>query len=1437
MWRSNRRNCSSWLVFLLLAIALPALAGRGPHYKYGECWWREYSYDKGTGLLLHFGKPQVSARKQLSAKIKQKKSEEITEEEFEVEDDTAPELDVMRLKPEDIGKGPEIKDDNVPGDVAQDYVKPRHRPKLGLGMTKVAGGRFGQGLRCTGKGGMEVRISQPLSVECWFKIAAYPKSEQCILSVANDESRLLLLPDGRLEFRLAKPHGNPGVNPNAKADMAKEQIKMILEQTAEIISRHPVALNKWTHVCIWNKPHPTPGGGEPWDAQLKVNGDDVAFYLSERFNDYRFFGRRFTRLMVGSNAEGKQPFTGMIDEVRVLTDNRTFYTRPPMPWRDPQRSRQVVFGKPWFRNNSTVFHASLEKGLTLDIDKAGARKIGLKLIAGKVEGMHVPGVRGKGWIIDPEIGLPRFSLKGISALSGTLEFWLRPVNWDDCTGYWHHSPPKEKSLSVARFYGRDRTDGQVKPFMWVNLDRAHNIERGRLPLDAGRWYHFAVTWSGLSRWAGVAIHTGAGRPKRHGARRNERILKNIDPLYVEFGITNKIKPQWGTHPLIEIDEVAGYNLPLAGDEVEQAYKRWKGKVEAIPLYNAHTSFKWSLQKLEFTFIPMLPQGITATRATVALHNLDEGSKRVLGPFKMKIEQRWRNVHDRKTKKTSRVKDGLPRGYVVMNQTKTLPYATYEFRFAAFNANGKQVLKGKRKWEYEEEAWRHCKAGILSKTPAPWTPIKASNSSVETRMTKYVLGDNGLPKEIYANGVNILAAPFQFLENGKPMPASSYRMGRSKDVEVAWQSTFKGKTCDIVMNCHAEYDGMIKYTLKIKPKGKLAPITFVMPIKEEHAKRQIHYPMGARGVSTGVIPKAGYILESRVNAGAIWRAWRQARRQDPKLEWHKYFARERPKQKNYGFYAHVDINDLNRGLWWFCDNAAGWHQSKEVSAIEIKRRNGGVALTLNLIAEPVDYKAKQPIVFAVLPHPARPFPKAYRKYERISPKVDPKNCIIYDAFRPWPMDPKSGAMRLFPAADPKNREAGPSWDYAESCVPNMKATMPVGRRTMYLSRAWLSCRAGAYDGWEWRSGGSSAASLTPSFINYLCWEMNEWIGRDIWNAIYLDECYEMAARNLEAGFSVRLPDGSEQQGVTNFQFRELMKRWRNIFHQHGKDPILIAHHTYSWQYHGLVFCDSYLDGENAPIVSLVSRDWIDSTSKDRYECLQNGRLWGMSSFYMPFISEGGFHNKNKSGYLRWQWRMARQAQSQFAHYEVGTVYQGQGAHVYKKFWNDVFRWGGADPDKASFHPYWDNAKYITVEDQGGNTQVSFYRQKGKILLIASNRRRQEHTIKVKLNLKALGLRPRPRLQHWDSSYQPVKGQDQLSKQGLEALKKKASQDLERNVETGGGLDLADEGALDEVDEMFEDEKKEEKKAASVPRLKGNIVILPCRPKDFRLVTIQ
>jgi hypothetical protein len=1360
-----------------------------PGYTYGEIWWDEYPADKGTELLLHFGPPIATAQANLGAAVKAQKADEAMVEDVVAQaGKTIPWDDLELAAVGTLGAIPPVDETRFKAGLLADYSDQRRILEMGSGFQIVPEGRFGTGLRCDGTGSLTVRVGPPQSAECWFRVDQLPDREACLFSLGGDEARLLLKPDGRLELRLKKPHGNPD-----RGKLAPASIQAVEGRNAEILSPDPVKTGIWTHVAVVSVPHPAPGNTGSWEAALRINGTQVASYLSEGGNQYEFLGLRGAPFVIGNSLAGGAGFKGMLDEVRVSTGVRSFSERPTLTWRDAAGTRPLQFDRPWFRSDSTMIRASFDKGLSCDLMNGAGRPrpvevadhglpaedrrlqktadIVLDLKGQPLESLLVDGIRGKACIMDPEIGLARVPLDGMTCKEGALEFWLRPQNWDDWTGYWQHSPPPKKDLSVARLM----TDDGKQAFN-VTLPRAFNLERQRVPLDPGHWSHVMLVWNE----GGWAVFVDG--KVLSGARREKGIDLSKALAFVELGISDGVTVIRGQRPCIEVDEVVGYRMHLRADEVEQARRRWMGELKPIPMYDANFEYKWSIHKLEFTLVPLLPEGQTAGSLSVTLHDIGSG-KIVVGPVEA-ASLSGQKFH------------------VVLSEGHALPYGSYQFRFQVRDASGKVAVEGTRAWEYKEEPWRFCKAGILDKVPTPWAPIKGSDTRLETRMTTYALGIDGLPKGITADGVEILAAPFEFLEDGKSIPGRIVAAVTGPETVKNWSAEFTGTTCDIIMQCRIEYDGMIRYELGLKPKGRVAPLAFVMPVKREHATRWLAYSMGARGPRTGVVTdREGLVLTSR------------------------------PNPSSYGFFGHVDLNDMNRGLWWFCDNAAGWVQSKTNGAVEIVRKGDAVSLVLNLVAEPGVWTFDRPIVFGVLPHPARPLPDKYRLIQRVSPTTDPVACDVFDAFYPWPMDPRANSMQLYPAPDPKHPADGPSWDYAERCVPIMKACKAEGTRTMYLSKAYFSCRAGAYDNWEWRRGEGTTVSLTPSFVNYLCWEMDEWIKRGIWDGIYLDECYEQPARNLEAGFSVRLPDGTEQPGIANFQFRELMKRWRNLFTTHGKEPLLLSHLSYSWQYQGVVFCDAYLDGENRPIVSLNSADWIDSTSKDQFEVVQNGRLWGVASFYMPFISEGGFDNKEKSQYPRWQWRMARQAQSQFAHYETATVYEGQGSQVYKSYWASVLNWGGGNPETATFHPYWDNAKCIQVAGQGSNTLVSFYRQSGKVLLITSNRAREQRTLRITLDPGALGLLSGFKVRDVDGTCTPPAGSDYIPG----ADKMAAASALDDSLVAG-----LDEKQLSpqEVDTLLTSpaQRQAEEAQVMIPRLEGDVLVLPVRGRDFRLVAL-
>ncbi|MDP6360559.1 MAG: hypothetical protein QF473_35935, partial [Planctomycetota bacterium] len=193
----NRRNLALTLGFALVLSSLHS--ARPVRYRYGDAWWFEYEADYSTALLLHFGKAQRKAARELAKEVtktrEKKKSEDLFEKELtELEDaDDKEEVgapDFQVAQPESLKKVRRpIDDRNVVPDVVLDYGDNRRRFQVAKGLKKIPGGRFGDALHCSGEGALvcrKLKFASPLadnqnrtrsgqSLECWIKIEAYPE--------------------------------------------------------------------------------------------------------------------------------------------------------------------------------------------------------------------------------------------------------------------------------------------------------------------------------------------------------------------------------------------------------------------------------------------------------------------------------------------------------------------------------------------------------------------------------------------------------------------------------------------------------------------------------------------------------------------------------------------------------------------------------------------------------------------------------------------------------------------------------------------------------------------------------------------------------------------------------------------------------------------------------------------------------------------------------------------------------------------------------------------------------------------------------------------------------------------------------------------------------------------------------------------------------------
>ena len=1389
-------------------------APRPPAYRYGEAWWWEPREDADTSLLLHFGPPaeggvERAARAADREQTRRKREEDL----FSLENVDAKARDTLpTMTPEELAFKPApVHKSRAAEGFVLDYGWNRCEfPMDGRTARVVTDGRFGAGLELTGGGALllpGVQYRSPAceqghgaSVDLWLRVSQYPQQAACVWEVVGgrpgvagkEGAQLLLHPDGRLQLKLRESHGRPD-----RGHWSEPQLKAILATPGAVLfTKRPVPRDRWFHVHAYNNPPTVQGAGSPMGVYLSLNGVVQASYISEVSNDYNFLGRSEGSWSLGNSAKNDMPFRGRLDAFRILHRLKPFYPTPEQDWRDSAAKRPLKFGPPWFLADGAVFHASFDRGAAFDFQKAdpaASIEYGPQAVSTAAAAAEVDGVRGKARLLDVNLGFARFSLKGMNPLSGVLECWVRPENFDNYTRSYGPLPP-HPLLSAARFYGKDRRDGQVKLFQELLLPRADSADGTPQDFYPGKWYHLAVEWGHHD----CVFLDGTGW--RRYTRGPRDLLDNIEPLYVEFGISDDVRVARDERPRIAVDEVVGYNYTLEPREVVQAMKRWQGELEPLRLYTAAVQYKRRIGEWSLTLSPAFPPDRKPGKARVTLTDVA-----AVGP----------------TAGQGKPLEALFTGgkaLIALGEGCSLAAGRYRFGIELTDDKGATVVRDTLDWSYQPEPWLDCRAGLLDSPPPPWTPVKVEKNRVATRMTAYVLDPGGLPREILADGQNLLAGPVQLLEADQPMTADAFRLESAKAVEAVWSSVFHGKTWDVEARWTCDYDGMVRYELRITPKADVrAPLRLVVPLQAKHATHLLWQQVEAQNADTAVLPASqGRVWSSRDDGLRAANAARQRQKQAP-LDDAGYEA--------WHFCAVVDLNDRERGLYWFAQNAAGWQQSKTTPAQAIERDGDVVRLVLNLAAAPSTINHEpSTILFGLLPHPARPVAPHYRLLDRPAPSADPAHQGAYGTvFMPWPMEPRADNMELFPRPDPEAPDKGTSYDYAERCAKNFKLSRPEGFRTMYLSKYWLNCRAGAYDGWEWRSGPSAAATLNQRFVEYLAWEMNEWIGRDIYNAIYVDENYPVPSSDVVAGLGVRLPDGSIQPGEPCWATRELFKRWRNLFHAHGKPPMLISHHTGSFPYHSVVFCDSYLDGEGRPMITSGAPDFVEGLPLQRAESLQNGRLWGMTPFYMVSIWEGGLaKGKDWNPHRVWSWRMARGAMSVLAHFENGATYTDQGASVYRDYWQDVLKWGAGDP-AVSFVRYWQTGDYLSVDGLGEQILVSFYRKPGRILLIVSNRTREDREVAIRLRREALGLTGTPKVQDRDTGRTPPAGEDIPTPKQLTAMKAEAAR--------------TSEAAAMGDDEPFNADAFLEEKKPPMPRTENGILIVPVRARDFRMVEVE
>jgi hypothetical protein len=222
---------------------------------------------------------------------------------------------------------------------------------------------------------------------------------------------------------------------------------------------------------------------------------------------------------LGADPDGGRTYTGLMDDIRISA-RRRYNGREQWPEFNPESAaRPIPFGEPLFNGDRRLIHAGFESP-TLEVHPEGKPALEWNLNEhAEFTDYQVDTPFGKGLLVDPAMGFPRIPIHNMDPNRGTLELWFQPVNWDDNTSFGLRINWNKQNLSILRFRGRHRRNGEVVTFMEVFIPRGQ-MGGGVGWSRPGRWNHFVWSWSPTHSSLPHPLSTDTRREHQHGAPRN-----------------------------------------------------------------------------------------------------------------------------------------------------------------------------------------------------------------------------------------------------------------------------------------------------------------------------------------------------------------------------------------------------------------------------------------------------------------------------------------------------------------------------------------------------------------------------------------------------------------------------------------------------------------------------------------------------------------------------------------------------------------------------------------------------------------------------------------------------------------------------------------------------------------------------------------------------
>jgi hypothetical protein len=1100
----------------------------------------------------------------------------------------------------------------------------------------VGSGRSGKAVRLSG-GGDAVVLAQltnlngnERSIDFWLRFDKVPSQLQTVLAIADRNGKpalqLDLLPDGRLDLNVE------GTQP-ARTE--------------------PLPAGSWLHVALTDyfDPYPTMHSNVPSlrraGVRLSVNGIERAIVSAPGGGPYhrgRVNGlpqaQQLHKLVLGNNLALDQGFVGMIDEFRLSNGPRRFYKPANQAWLKPEQTQPLKRDGEYFQDpDAQVLYETFD--------------------ARSIEGRKAPGVRGNGIVIENSNGIRIDLPKDLDLTGGTIEFWMRPDNWDNL-----FRTPNEKDadrypqrrVNLVTLYGTPTAGkGDPQPLVRVQADRAR-IPSYPPPYDftPNQWVHVAVVWGpDVEYYQPNVFIDGQNIPwdirSRSATKARDDVWKKYRPSYLLLGGGMRTG----------IDELRVHRIALRDQEVLNAIAQARGgEMQKLREHALRFDYRYSIGELDL-ILDVMHSDIGKLASAKVQCAVPQAKKTVSGAI-----EKFAGGYGRTSGKVTLKVGQLPEG-------------NYPCGLTFFDSHGRKLTSIESAFTRMPLPWLDARVGKLDKPPPPFTPITRAGQTVRVIGREQTVGSAGLFDSINVLGETILAAPVRIdlTRDGQRQRFTAGRAPRFGEVnamEGNWQAEAAAGAVRLRTKAKMEYDGMTRFELTFEAARPTTVdgLEVVIPLKAEYGRYLHALPLGGDfrnyEVSVRLANRDGLLWDSASGFG-----------KRPIV---------RPTVGN--FVPQIWLGDELRGLVWFADSDKGWVPNNERPAITITREGKQVLLRLHLISARFALDAPRTVVFGLLPTPPKPLPENYRIWNKGNNQEVGRiggPLTSTDAFRPWIMAPRESAMNYWPW--------GYRWEHVEEAVKLERQRRPNDALMLYADKPWVARgRDAEYFAWEWYASDvrRPSAVYPPTQVAMLTWYWNEFVRRDVYDGIYIDDVFPTPNFNTVTGSAYKLPDGRIQPAVSFFGFREYVKRLREVMHANGKIPMITFHMTSTLIIPVCSFVDLAWDGEDSQRFRDKRNTFLDVWPIERYMNLSIPQRTGMISQYMFKGAYSTAADRDPERIYRLH-RSVTAGQLLHDVSEAGQQMRSRGASQRMTALIDSYAAPG-----VTFHGYWTNQDMVSVE---------------------------------------------------------------------------------------------------------------------------------------------